>query len=90
MLKIIIFICVLIKYYVYFDKMYVRYCKICVIYNKVNFIINITNSTKIHTFYFYNNKHTFINMDTIFTTKHTNFIKINTNPVEGPKCFRHE
>ena len=39
--------------------------------SKVNFI---TNSTRIHTFYFYNNKHIFINTDTTFTTKHTNFI----------------
>ena len=61
-----------------FDKILYVYCKICVVYSKVNFITNITNSTKIHIFYFYNNKHTFINMDTIFTIKHTNFIKINT------------
>jgi hypothetical protein len=58
----------------------------CVVCSKVNFITNITNSTRIHTFYFYNNKHTFINTDTTFTTKHTNFIKINTGPVAGPKC----
>ena len=25
-------------------------------------------------------------MDTTFTTKHTNFIKINTSPVRVPKC----
>ena len=25
-------------------------------------------------------------MDTTFATKHTNFIKINTGPVAGPKC----
>ena len=61
-----------------FDKILYVYCKICVVYSKVNFITNITNSTKIHIFYFYNNKYTFINMDTIFTIKHTNFIKINT------------
>ena len=59
----------------------------CVVCNKVNFIINVTDSTKIHTFYFYNNKHTFINMDTTFITKHTNCIKINTSPMAGPKCF---
>ena len=29
---------------------------------------------------------TFINTDTTFTTKYTNFIKINTGPVTGPKC----
>jgi hypothetical protein len=69
-----------------FDKMYVRYNKMCIVCNKVNFITNIINSTRIHTFYFYNNKDTFINTDTIFITKHTNFIKINTSPVAGPKC----
>ena len=58
----------------------------CIIYSKINFITNITNSTIIHIFYFYNNKHTFINTDTTFTRKNTNFIKINTNPVTGPKC----
>ena len=73
--------------YVYFDKIFVRYCKIYVIYSKVNFITNMINSTQIHTFYFYNNIHTFINTDIIFTTKYINFIKINTSPVVGPKCF---
>jgi hypothetical protein len=58
-----------------------------VVCSKVNFITHITNSTRIHKFYFYNNKYTFINTDTIFITKHTNFIKINTNPVVGPKCL---
>ncbi len=57
-----------------------------VVCNKVNFITNITNSTRIHKFYFYNNKHTFINMDTTFTIKYTNLIKINTKSVAGPKC----
>ena len=71
---------VLIKYYEYFDKIYMRCCKMCVICSKVNFITNITNFTWIHTFYFYNNKHIFININTTFTTKQTNFIKINTNP----------
>ena len=84
--KIVIFVCILIKYCMYFDKIYVRYCKMCVVCSKVNFITNITNSTRIHTFYFYNNKHTFINTNTTFITKHTNFIKINTGPVTGPKC----
>ena len=58
----------------------------CVVYIKVNFITNIINFTRIHKFYFYNNKHTFINTDKIFITKHTNFIKINTGPVTGLKC----
>ena len=56
-----------------------------VVCSKVNFITNITNSTRIHTFYFYNNKHTFINTNTTFITKHTNFI-INTDLVMGLKC----
>ena len=43
----------------------------CVVCSKINFITNITNFTRIHTFYFYNDKHTFINMDTKFATKHT-------------------
>ena len=61
-----------------------------IICNKVKFITNITNVTEIHTFYFYNNRHTCIITDTTFTTKHTYFIKINTSPVAGPKwdlCF---
>ena len=66
--------------------MYVKCCKIYVVCSKVNFITNIINSIIIHKFYFYNNKHTFINMDITFTIKHTNFIKINTKPVMGPKC----
>ena len=69
-----------------FDTIYVRCWKMCVVCSKVNFITNITNSTIIHTFYFYNNKHIVINTDTTFTTKHINFIKINTNPMAGPKC----
>ena len=48
--------------------MYVKCCKMCVVCSKINFITNITNSTRIHKFYFYNNKHTFINMDITFTT----------------------
>ena len=66
--KIIIFVCFLIKC--------VSCCKICVVYSKVKFITNITNVTGIHTFYFYNNKHTFITTNIIFTTKHTYFIKL--------------
>ena len=61
--------------------------KMCVICSKINFITNIINSIRIHTFYFYNNKHTFINTDTTFITKHINFIKINTNLVVGPKSL---
>ena len=76
--------CVLIKCCVCSDKMYVRYCTMSVVYSKINFITNFTNSTRIHTFYFYNNKHTFINTDITFTTKHTNFIKIDTGTVAGP------
>jgi hypothetical protein len=57
----------------------------CVVYSKVKFITNITNVTGIYTFYFYNNRHIIIT-DTIFTTKHTSFIKINIDPVVGPKC----
>ena len=58
----------------------------CVVYNKIDFITNITNYIRIHTFYIYDNKHTFINTNITFTTKHKNFIKINTGPVVGPKC----
>ena len=57
-----------------------------VVCNKLKFITNITNVTGIHTFYFYNNRHTCITTDTKFTTKHTYFIKINTDLVMGPKC----
>jgi hypothetical protein len=67
--------------YVCFDKMSVKCCTMCVVCSKVNFITNITNSTRIHTFYFYNNKYTFINTDTTFITKHINFIKINSGPL---------
>ena len=70
--------CVLIKCMSDVVKRYI----VC---SKVNFITNITNSTRIHTFYFYNNKHTFINTDTTFITKHINFIKINTDSIAGPK-----
>ena len=59
----------------------------CVVCNKVSFITNILNSTRIHTFSFYNNKHIFINTDIIFITKHINFIKINIDPVTEPKYF---
>ena len=60
--------------------MSVRCCKICVVCSKVNFITNITNSTRIHTFYFYNKKHIYINTDTTFTTKHTNLSKSTKVP----------
>ena len=56
-------------------------------YNKIIFI---TNFIRIHIFYFYNNKHIFINIDTTFITKYTNFIKINKNPVRDlsvPRLF---
>ena len=46
LLKIVILVC--------FDKMYVRCSKMYIICSEVNFITNITNSTRIHTFYFYN------------------------------------
>ena len=62
----------------------------CVVCSKVNFITNITNSTRIHTFYLYNNKHIYINKDITFTTKHTNVIKIDKSPVTGPKCSPKE
>ena len=47
-----------------FDKICVSYYKMCAVCRKVKFITNITNVTGIHTFYFYNNIHTFI------TTEH--------------------
>ena len=66
-----------------FDKIYVKCCKMCVFYSKVNFITISLILSKFTNFYFYNNKH-IINMNTTFTTKHTNFIKINTDSVAGP------
>jgi hypothetical protein len=51
----------------------------CVVLYKNNF-------TRIHTFYFYNNRHTYINTNTTFTIIHTNFIKINKILMTGPKC----
>ena len=50
--------------YIFFDKILSNIIKICIIYNKINFIINIINFIKIYIFYFYNNKYTFINIDT--------------------------
>ncbi len=80
--------CILIKYYVCFNKMFVSsVVKYVLFYSKVNFIRNITNFIRIHTFYFYNNKHKFINTDIIFTTKHTNFYQNQYRFVAGPKCF---
>ena len=69
-----------------FNKCLSNIVKLCVVLNKVNFITNIINSIRIHIFYFYNKKYTFINTDITFITKHINFIKINKNPVTGPKC----
>ena len=74
-------LCVLLRSCVCFDKIYVRCCTMCIVYSKINFITNITNFIRIHIFYFYNNKHIFINSDTTFITKRTNFIKINTDLV---------
>ena len=67
-----------------FDIICVSYYKICVICNKVKFITTITNIIEIHTFYFYNSRHTFITTYITFITKYTYFIKINT--ITGPKC----
>ncbi len=74
------------NFYMYFDKMCIGCCKMCIVCSKVKFIINITNITGIYIFYFYNNRHTFITIttDITFTTKHTYFIKINTDPIAGP------
>ena len=69
----------------FLNKLYLRCGKICVICSKANFITNITNVTVIYTFSFYNNRHTFTTTDKIFTTKHTYFIKINIDPIAGPK-----
>ena len=66
--------------------MCVSCCKMYIICSKIKFIINIINVTIIHTFYFYNNRHTFITKDTTFTIKYTYFIEINTSPVARPKC----
>ena len=85
--------CVLIKkivIVVYFDKICVIFCKLCLVCNKIKFIINIINVTGIHTFYFYNNRYKFITTDITCTTKHTYFIKININPLAGPKCDHNQ
>ena len=57
----------------------------CVVCSKVKFITNITNVTRIHTFYFYNNRHT-LSLRTQHLPQNTHFIKINTGPVAEPKC----
>jgi hypothetical protein len=49
---------------VFFYKKCVGCGKLCVICNKVEFTTNITYVTEIHTFYFYNNKHTFTTTNT--------------------------
>ena len=54
--------------------------------SKVKFLTNINHVTGIHTFYLYNNKHTYITTNTNFTTKHIHFIKTNIDPIMGPKC----
>ena len=69
----------------FLKKLYLRCGKTCVICSKAKFITNITNVTVIQTFSFYNNRHTFTTTDKIFTTKHTYFIKINIDPIAGPK-----
>ena len=87
MLKFIIFVCILIKYCMCFDIYLSGVIKCVQFYNKIIFI---TNFIRIHIFYFYNNKHIFINIDTTFITKYTNFIKINKNPVRDlsvPRLF---
>jgi hypothetical protein len=71
---------------VFFDNIYVSYVKICLICSKVEFITNITYIIGMHTFCFYNNKHTFTTTDTKCITRHTHFTKTNTNPIMGPKC----
>ena len=68
--------------HLFFDKFYVSYDKIYVICNKIKFIINITYVIRIYIFYFYNNRHNFITMDTTFTTKHKYFTKINTDSLD--------
>ena len=56
----------------------------CLICSKTKFITNITNVTGIHTFSFYK-RHTFTTTNITFITKHTQFTKINIDPVAGPK-----
>ena len=60
--------------------------KLCIICSKIKFITNIINVIRIHTFYFYNNKHTFTIIDTIFIIKHKHLIKIYIDFVAGPYC----
>ena len=76
---------VLIKYCVCFDKCLLGVVK-CVLFVLKLTLSQISQILPKFTFYFYNNKHIFINTDIAFATKHTNFIKINTGPVKGPKC----
>ena len=55
-----------------FDKICVRCCKMYVAYSKIKFITNITNVIRIHTFYFYNNKHIYHNGYNIYHKTHNN------------------
>ena len=58
----------------------------CIVCSKVNFITNITNSTRIHIFYFYNNKtHIYQYGYNIYHTTHK-FYKNQYGSMTGPKC----
>ena len=68
----------------FLNKLYLRCGKMCLICSKTKFITNIINVTGIHTFSFYK-RHTFTTTNITFITKHTQFTKINIDPVTGPK-----
>jgi hypothetical protein len=59
----------------------------CIFCSKFEITTNIANITGIHTYCFYNNKHTYTTANTKFTTKHKQFIKTNIGSVTGPKCY---
>ena len=59
--KIVIFVYVYIKCYVYFDKIYVRCCQMCIVCSKVNFSqISLILLKFTYFINFYNNKNTII------------------------------
>jgi hypothetical protein len=60
-----------------------------IVCSKVKFNTQISLMLPEFTHFIFITIDTFITTDTTFTTKHIYFIKINTNPVAGPKCNPH-
>ena len=73
------------KIYVYFDKMLSGVVK-CMQFVVKLILLQISLILPEFTYFIFTSINTHINMDITFTIKHTNFIKINTNLVAGPKC----